>query len=148
MSKHKGTFAGGTTSRPQKPMASPENCSCRFRQIAALNDGYCNPLCQGGPDEDIGTYCNVCQQGGFWSSIWCKRVINWDDHVRRGASYKHICARLLEYKNSDWLMHQRAKWVPVDGSASRNSITAGRTGTRCNIRRPQVRWEDGIKLSN
>ena len=79
--------------------------------------------------------------------IWCKRVITWDKHVRRGAKYKHICACLLEYNNNSWLMLQRSRWVPTDGDNIRNSIFAGRTGTRCNIGRPQVRWEAGVTLA-
>ena len=30
---------------------------------------------------------------------------------------------------------------------SRNTLSAGRTGTRLNIGRPQTRWSDGISLA-
>ena len=47
-----------------------------------------------------------------------------------------------------WMLHQRAKWVPVHSVNDRCAVTAGRTGTRCNIGRPQIRWEDGVKLAS
>ena len=105
--------------------------------------------------EDLDTFCrrrlrnarNICKSAGFWSEIWAKRIIKWNDHVRRGAEYKHICARLLDYNNAEWLLHQRAQFVPVDGSNHRCSVTAGRTGTRCNIGRPQPRWESSVLLA-
>ena len=63
----------------------------------------------------------------------------------RGENYNHICNRLHEHIDSDWLLIRRSSWVSVDGNGySRNSLRAGRTGTRLNIGRPQVRWEDGI----
>ena len=65
--------------------------------------------------------------------------------MRRGAEYNHICASLLDYKDSQWLFHERAKWVQVNDS--RLSVLAGRTGTRCNVGRPQPRWQDGLKFA-
>ena len=64
-----------------------------------------------------------------------------------GGKYKHICASLLEYKDSQWLIHERSKWVPFDSNSARLSVLAGRTGTRCNVGRPQPRWQDGLKLA-
>ena len=59
-----------------------------------------------------------------------------------------ILRDLVMYKNSVWLQEQRSAFVPASGSGStRNSIVAGRTGTRCNIGRPQPRWEAGIALA-
>ena len=55
---------------------------------------------------------------------------------------------LLEFKTMDWLVHMRAAWVPsAEGVNSRRSVVAGRTGTRCNIGRPQPRWEEGVVLA-
>ena len=87
-------------------------------------------------------------QTGFWSTLWCQRVIDWDKHVRRGAKYQHVCAPLLTYKNAGWLMHQRLQFVISNGASERCSPTAGRTGTRCNIGRPQTRWEQGVALAH
>ena len=65
----------------------------------------------------------------------------------RVAKHAHICAYLLNFKNKSWLMHMRAQWVPFNSDFSRNSLTAGRTATRCNVGRPQVRWEDGYLIA-
>ena len=52
------------------------------------------------------------------------------------------------FKNSNWLQAQRAAFVAQLAEAvNRNSLTAGRTGTRCNIGRPQPRWDAGITLA-
>ena len=45
------------------------------------------------------------------------------------------------------MTHQRAQFVPINSISSHLSVVAGRTGTRCNIGRPQMRWEDGLKLA-
>ena len=42
-------------------------------------------------------------------------------------------------------MFQRSLWVSERDS--RNSVLAGRTGTRLNIGRPQVRWQDGLSVA-
>ena len=54
---------------------------------------------------------------------------------------------LLRHRNEEWLVHQRAKWVPENSTSQRVSVVAGRTDTRCNIGRPQVRWEAGVELA-
>ena len=47
-----------------------------------------------------------------------------------------------------WLQFQRSAFVAVESlSESRNALEAGRTGTRCNIGRPQIRWQDGVNLA-
>ena len=47
-----------------------------------------------------------------------------------------------------WLQAQRSQFVPAWGSVStRNSVLAGRTGTRANGGRPQQRWDAGICLA-
>ena len=58
-----------------------------------------------------------------------------------------VCMLLL-FHNSAWLQAQRSQFVPAWGSAStRNSVLAGRTGTRANGGRPQQRWDAGICLA-
>ena len=49
--------------------------------------------------------------------------------------------------DKQWLLHERAKWVAEDSVGSRYSLLVGRTGTRLNIGRPQVRWEHGVDLA-
>ena len=69
-------------------------------------------------------------------------------HVKRGLIHNHTCAQILAYKDSQWILHRRSEWVPENsGSNSRNSILAGRTGTRLNIGRPQQRWDQGVLLA-
>ena len=105
--------------------------------------------------ESIDSYCrrrardarNLCKQVGFWSELWAKRVVDWNDHVQRGGAYNHICFPLVNFKNEQWLMHRRAFWVPTDSSSTRNTLLAGRTGTRNNIGRPQTRWAHGVVLA-
>ena len=106
-------------------------------------------------DEEIGVFCrrrlrlarNFCESAGFWSLLWCDRVVKWNQHIHRGASCGHMCATLIDYNNSDWLMHMRSFWVPSHGDSSGYSLTGGRTGTRCSNGRPQPRWEEGITLA-
>ena len=105
--------------------------------------------------EDIGVFCrrrlklarNFCESAGFWSLLWCDRVDKWNQHIHRGAAYGHMCATLIEYNNSDWLMHMRSFWVPSQSDSFGYSLTGGRTGTRCSSGRPQPRWEEGIALA-
>ena len=63
---------------------------------------------------------------------------------------KHICADLLTFRDSDWLVQKRLEWVSVNSTdfhGGRNAPDRGRTGTRLNIGRPQTRWEDGAKIA-
>jgi hypothetical protein len=103
--------------------------------------------------EDIDTFCrrqarqarNVANKCGLWSIVWARRVIAWNAHIRRGEMYAHPVPRLLDHHNSVWLMHQRGHFVSQ--RSFRNSVFAGRTGTRLNIGRPQVRWSDGLSVA-
>ena len=80
--------------------------------------------------------------------MWCQRVVNWHEHVKRAGQYKHMCFYVLNYHDSEWLQMQRSRFVPSNGSdQTRNSIFRGRTGTRLNIGRPQVRWADGLSVA-
>ena len=38
--------------------------------------------------------------------------------------------------------------MSTDGTSNMCSLVAGRTGTRCNVGRPQTRWEEGVSLAN
>ena len=66
-------------------------------------------------------------------------------HLTRAATYAHPCALLLRYHDSNWLLRQRSEWVGVVDN--RTSVIAGRSGTRLNIGRPQVRWTDGVECA-
>ena len=60
----------------------------------------------------------------------------------RHVGYPHPCLCIYKFHDSEWLLHQRSEFVN-----SRCSLTAGRTGTRLNVGRPQVRWEDGFNTA-
>ena len=80
--------------------------------------------------------------------MWCQRIVSWDEHVKHAGKYKHLRFHLLNYHASEWLQMQRSRFVPSKGSdQTRNSIFRGRTGTRLNIGRPQVRWADGLSVA-
>jgi hypothetical protein len=89
---------------------------------------------------------NFCARRGTWSRLWAKRVISWEAHFSRSGSrhvgYPHPCLCIYKFHDSEWLLHQRSEFVN-----SRCSLTAGRTGTRLNVGRPQVRWEDGFNTA-
>ena len=88
---------------------------------------------------------NLVSTIGFWSEAWARRTVSWHEHVMRTTG---IMRSLVMFRNSDWLEAQRSQFVVETGSsASRNSLTAGRTGTRCNIGKPQMRWQAGIALA-
>ena len=46
---------------------------------------------------------NLCAKQGMWSKMWCKRVVDWNAHIRMGAAYAHICLLLLNYRDIVWL---------------------------------------------
>ena len=55
---------------------------------------------------------------------------------------------LVLYHDSKWLQSMRSRFVPANGSESiRNSVLAGRTGTRTNDSKPQHRWDAGIEFA-
>ena len=87
---------------------------------------------------------NLCSRIGTWSEAWARRVISWHEHVMRGS---WVLSDLIQWKNSEWLEEQRARFVSSNSLSSRNSLRAGRTGTRCNNGRPQPRWEEGVALA-
>ena len=88
---------------------------------------------------------NLCSRIGMWSEDWANRCISWHEHVLR---CNNISSHLVQYKNSEWLRHLRGQWVGGRlFSNSRNSVLAGRTGTRLNVGKPQQRWETGIELA-
>ena len=114
--------------------------------------------CPRAVEETLDHYCrrrlrqarNVSQHLGFWSSLWSQRVLNWEEHLQRGQRYAHICTRLLKLNSDTWLQQQRSVFVASNSASTRNdrnSLFSGRTGTRLNIGRPQVRWQDGCTIA-
>ena len=107
--------------------------------------------------ESIDQYCrrrrrearNLASECCFWSTLWARRVIKWDEHVQRGVRHKHVVARFLNFQDANWLQRRRSEWVSADTPEvhGRNSLTAGQTGTRLNVGRPQVRWDVGVVVA-
>ena len=84
---------------------------------------------------------------GFWSAEWMKRSLSWHEHVVRGNSYDYPLFNLFSYHDKNWLIQNRLRFVPSDGTPfSRNTPRAGRLGTRAIGSRPKPRWEEGIDL--
>ena len=106
--------------------------------------------CERLPTEDIDTYDrrrkrqarNFCGKIGFWSSVWIDRIVNWFDHVSRAEGRDHMCYRILQHHGASWLQERRGLFVNT-----RNTLFAGRTGSRSQGGRPQPRWEEGIELA-
>ena len=70
---------------------------------------------------------NLCSRIGTWSEAWARRVISWHEHVMRGS---WVLSDLVQWKNLEWLEEQRARFVSSNSLTSRNTLRAGRTGTR------------------
>ena len=109
-------------------------------------------------NEDIDSYCrrrartarSVCTSAGLWSELWIERVLNWQEHVMRGTAYGHICENLLKFRDEQWLRVQRSAFVAINSASwaeVRCHVDRGRTGTRLNIGRPQMRWHQGCELA-
>ena len=114
-----------------------------------------------GESERPGTYVSAAAR-----RLWAKRIISWEAHFSRpGGDLRirpddvvfvptphpsprplprlpHPCLCIHTFHNSERLLHQRAEFANA-----RCSLTAGRTGTRLNVGRPQVRWEDGFNTA-
>ena len=49
----------------------------------------------------------------------------------------------LRYRDANWLQSQRSSRV----AGLVRTLMAGNTGTRLNIGKPQIRWEQGVELA-
>ena len=80
------------------------------------------------PLEDIEGYCRrrsrvarkVSAEIGLWSLMWAEKVINWHEHVLRGAkhssrsdgeAYLSMNANLIHFHDAKWLFHKRSQWT-------------------------------------
>ena len=57
----------------------------------------------------------------------------------------------MNFHADAWLQQQRSIFVPSESQSTNNdriSIFSWRTGTRLNIGRPQVRWQDGCAIAH
>ena len=72
---------------------------------------------------------------GRWSQFWCKRVVEWDDHLRRCHFPKQWSTQLILYHDLVWL------------EARRQLVNNGRPGVRIGAGRPTTRWEEGVDLA-
>ena len=87
---------------------------------------------------------------GSWALLWSKRILAWSKHLDRAVARESVLGRLLRWHGAEWLRGERANYVSSDSrdyTNVRNSVFAGRTGTRAVSTRPQVRWDDGLELA-
>lgn len=78
----------------------------------------------------------VAKQHGRWSTLWCKRVTSWHDHLNRPQNSS-------SWASKTWLQEQRRVHA-VGGHAS---FTAGRTCTRVSRGVVHRRWHDGVDVA-
>ena len=72
---------------------------------------------------------------GRWSKLWCSRVTQWDDHVRRGHTPNQWGQLLLAYHDATWMQ------------AKRQEGRGGRPGIRVKSGKPTARWDEGIAFA-
>ena len=59
-----------------------------------------------------------------------------------------VLKSLVEFRDAEWLRNQRRRFIIRSGAnVGRNTLDAGRTGTRCIGSKPQMRWEAGVTLA-
>ena len=90
-----------------------------------------------------------CVCVGLWSSIWVKRVLDWDSHVERSVDYRSLSYEVRDWRGQNWLMSQRLRFVSDVGIGrnGRNRPDAGRLGARMSGGKPAPRWHEGIALA-
>ena len=107
------------------------------------------------PEESLDGYCRrrlrsaraLACDVGLWSLQWARRVCTWQEHFSRAGMRNHIF-RLLELRGVRFLQQCRSRYVVTNGTQqSRNTLFAGRTGTRVLGSRPQMRWCEGAILA-
>jgi len=102
--------------------------------------------------EDPATFVQRCNRSasakareqGFWSSVWRKRVIDWNDHLRREANRNSWASKILVYHDAEWLQEQRR----IHAVGQQGSVTAGRTRTRAQKGIVHRRWHDGVDVAS
>jgi hypothetical protein len=93
---------------------------------------------------------DLVEKHGSWAIMWAKRLVAWNDHVLRSARHGCLLGKLVSWHSAQWLQQQRSNFVisnPQVFRATRNSVWAGRTGTRCYGSKPQKRFHDGVELA-
>ena len=83
----------------------------------------------------------ICSSRGKWSDLWIRRLQSWRDHIgRHPVCWSHA---IFQHKNAAWLEQRRSNF----NNSQSQSLTAGRTMTRCVRRRVHQRWETGFQLT-
>ena len=85
----------------------------------------------------------VARRRGLWSSVWRKRVIDWNDHLGRELNKNSWAAKTLTFHGKEWLQEMRR----IHSSGASSSLVAGRTGTRANRGIVRRRWHDGVDVA-
>ena len=89
----------------------------------------------------------LARKVGLWSSIWCKRVCEWDSHVERSADRNTIISKVRAWRGEQWLIERRLEYVSNSVTGGRNRPDRGRLGTRVLGGKPQPRWHEGVNLA-
>ena len=75
---------------------------------------------------------------GKWTTKHCKRVVAWNDHLRRPRNDRAWAAILLKFRDEQWIEQQRRY----------NSVgNESRTRTRALPGFVAMRWHDGVRLA-
>ena len=125
----------GTATRMRDSSKFEERCPAEvpgfsFRSfMPALSDDSAEQYCRR-RNRDAGA---LCSRLGFWSGLWFKRAVDWDDHIKRRRLPYSWPVLLGLVQDQAWLMRQRA------------ARSFHGTGTRSDRGRPQTRWENGVQ---
>ena len=85
----------------------------------------------------------VARRRGQWSSVWRKRVVDWDAHLQRERNQNSWAAKALKYHGKVWLQEQRR----IHAVGEHSSVHAGRTRTRASRGIVHRRWHDGVEAA-
>jgi hypothetical protein len=99
-------------------------------------------------DEDPETFvrrrnraaAHEARRRGCWSTLWRKRVTNWNEHLGRERNQNSWAAKTLHFHGKTWLQEQRR----LHAVGQHSSLSAGRTGTRSFPGIVHKRWHDGV----
>ena len=76
------------------------------------------------------------RQTGKWSRKWCRRVLEWDAHIRRAHNPQQWSTKLVHFHDDSWLSFRRLVG------------RQGRPGTRISSGHPTTRWAEGVNLAS
>ncbi|CAK0839546.1 unnamed protein product [Prorocentrum cordatum] len=75
------------------------------------------------------------REHGRWSTFWCKRVVDWDNHIKRAHCQQQWGTRLVLWHDGHWLQNRRRRHHRE------------RPRTRVCLGQPAARWGEGVALA-